>query len=226
MASLLFFSTLVSFILLLIFPIAIVNFIIVGGKKSIFTSLFMFWKIERNNSKDNSAERMKKNLSLLTFEFFSGKYIRKMTQIFLKGMEIFGLILFSIGGIELSNDFRSHVNPDIFDFFFPDIGGKFFWGGLAIFSLSSFFLYFILKSQNLKDWKKRYSLTLVQNSFWQKMLVPEILMHPYFFLSLAGREVFSNSNLNQKDEMLFKLFNKAWRQNKRMIPDEWMEEIR
>ena len=180
----------------------------------------MFWKIDKADSKVESAEKMSKNLSLLLFLGDGAK--KKFLILLFRMLEILGLILLSIGGIELGNDFQSHVNPDVFDFFFPDIGGNIFWGGLSLFSFSSFFLYFIFGQEDLRSWRKRINKIRNLPGFWEEILISKTLMHPYFFLSSGGRALLQKKKM-VFDEKIFRFLNKAIRENLRGIPEEWID---
>lgn len=220
-AFFLFLSYLLSLTAWFFYPILALNFLVIGPNKSFFSSLFMFWKIDKKDLNLKSAESLSQNLTFLLY--LSGKVRRRTAFVVFRSLEILGLILFSIGGVEVSNDFQSHLNPDIFDFLFPDFGGRFFWGGLALFSFSSFFLYFLLGFENLKKWKIRIKKVKNLPSFWEKLLVSETLLHPYFFISPDLRVLLQKEKM-VFDEKIFRFLNKALRSNLPRIPDEWIRE--
>ena len=140
-------------------------------------------------------------------------------KLMLTATQIVALILIMIGGIEVFNDYNSHINPDIFDFLFPEVGAGMFWGGIALLALTYFFR-FLIPATNVIKWKKRI---LASNNFFSSLrdcAISLSLLHPYFFLSPEGRKLVKNQKISSGQLTL--LLRKVFIENKDVIPDKWL----
>lgn len=138
-------------------------------------------------------------------------------------LEVLFLVLIMIGAIEVYNDFHSHLNPDIFDFLFPEGGAEFLWGGIALLSLTYFFLNFLIPGLSGHKWKKRLTLSTRFRPFIKELVISNSLFHPYFFLSPAGRAYLKENP--KPEEELSLLLEKALIENKDRIPENWLKKL-
>jgi len=165
-------SYLIALIIYLIPFIFFLNLILIGsGNKDSFLSIYFFLGGITN-------------YSLLVSRLANPKFAKVLGNILL----FFSLIILTIGGMEMFNDYSSHVNPDIFDLLLPEYGGKLFWGGAFLLTLSSFILNFLSQSQSIKVWKKREEVAKKLPKYLQTLVFSKSILHPYFFLDTEDRK--------------------------------------
>jgi|GEM_PF-1530741 len=131
------------------------------------------------------------------------------------------LIATGFGAAEISNDYSSHLNPDFFDLLFPANGAVLFYGGLALFILTGFFLYFLLPVRNLRKWKRRMETSSRFSPGYRNWIVSPALLHPYFFLSPGAKNFCAQHAVDPK--IISLLFNIALVENRDIIPFEWLK---
>jgi len=196
----------------------ILNIIIAKNWQNIFLPLIF---AKDDNLTFGQTKSRGFQFSFLLSRLFWSKRITLPFKFFLRLMEFLALVSVGIGIVELSNDFSSHLNPDFLDILFPQSGAFLFYGGITLFSLSSFFLYFALPQDNIQKWKARIQESQPKPKFIKKLIISQALLHPYFFLSPHGRHSASQNQENQKRLSL--LLEKALLENKDRIPEEWLE---
>jgi len=213
-------SYIIAWVILIAFPIAILNYFLQENTESSVVSILLF--VSENNFRLPNKINWKDHLFyfLLNKGLTSKKKVAAL-KLMLPIAQITTLVLIMIGGIEVFNDYTSHVNPDIFDFLFPKTGAGMFWGGLALLALT-YFVYFLISAANAVKWKKRIFISNNLSPLLRDYVISSSLVHPYFFLSPRGRGLVKNKKISSRRLAL--LLEKAFIENKDQIPDEWLEE--
>lgn len=199
-------------------PIAILNYFFQDGDKGILTPVLLFV------SKELEFPGLMPFKNYFYSFLLNGIFCTKKKLVVLRSLatflEIISLVSIILGGIEVYNDYHSHLNPDAFDFFFPENGAGMFWGGIAALTLSYFFLTFLIPGQSIRKWKRRLEISSKISPSIEEFIIARSLFHPNFFLSPSGRTaVKENHKLADKLPLLLE---KAFIKNKDRIPDEWL----
>jgi hypothetical protein len=161
-----------------------------------------------------------RNFSLLLSPLVYSKFTVLPLKFILRFCEYLALVSMGIGAVEISNDFSSHLNPDLLDLFFPADGGVLFFGGFTLFVLAGFFLYFILGARNLRRWKRRLEISAQYSAGYQQLIISPALLHPYFFLSPGAKHFCVKHKIGTKRIAL--LLEKALIENRDIISLEWL----
>jgi hypothetical protein len=222
--GLIIFCFLVS-VLMLIFPwLWLSNLITRGSFGKVF---FTFFLSSENLSRIKWHKILKNYKKINDFPWVMIWASREKKFFVLKAtfhlLSLFSVGLATIGLVEVWNSIASHADPDWLDLFFPETGAGFLWGGLGIISVCVYVLNFILASQNIRRWKRRVKALQKSPEFLKKLLTPEEVFNPYFFLTREGRKRMEE-NPALASQMAF-LFKKAWRENLEQIPEEWLAKI-
>jgi len=214
-------SHLIAAIIAISLPVAIANYLVAGEHKNILFPFLMIFVEKKDISFFLNHKFKDYFFSFLVNKLFCSKKI----ILFLKGaliiIQCVTFLSIILGAIEVFNDYHSHANPDIFDFFFPQYGAGMFWGGTTIFVFTFFFLNFIFPNKSLLKWKYRLIAISDFAPILRRLAVSPLFFHPYFFLSPAGRLLVKRNGLSA--EKLHLLLTKAFRENKREIPEEWLK---
>jgi len=191
-------------------PIALVNYSIQDYQNGSLVPMLLLFGPSKNTY-----------FSFLLTEIVCNKKIASFLKNFAQFIRVMALVTIVLGGIDVFNDYNSHVNPDVFDLLFPKNGAVMFWGGAAVFIFTYFHLSFLTGGTSLVKWKGRLNASSGISPFLRYFAVSQSLLHPYFFLSLRGRRlVGKNKKLNKK---LILLLKKAFVEERDEIPDEWLD---
>jgi len=213
-------SYLLALIVLATLPIALINYSIQDyGNSNLIPVLLTLKGGTDINFLGNSP------LKDTLFSFLlAGCLCHKKMALVLKNLakviHVLAFVLIILGGIDVFNDYNSHVNPDIFDLLFPENGAVMFWGGIAVLTLVYFYLSFLTADTSLSRWKKRLAAIPSISPVFKYLVVSQSLLHPYFFLSPNGRRL-----VNKKEEInkkLILLLKKAFVENRDRIPEKWL----
>lgn len=217
---LVFFSYSIAFIVVSTLVIAISNYFFRDNTKSVLAPMILF------SSHDYLKILKERKYFSILFSFLLSDWFCFKKRIFLwrstvLSIRFFAILLIVIGGIDVYNDYNSHINPDVFDFLFPESGSAFFWGGIVLLNTTFFLLDFLMPTSRSLGWKDRLEKSFVMSPTTREFVVSRSLLHPYFFLSPHGRLLVKTNNTPTNKLSL--LLEKAFVKGKDWIPDEWLE---
>lgn len=104
-----------------------------------------------------------------------------------QALKLMALLATIIGAIETTNSIHSHVNPDIFDWFFPENGAYALWGGLTGLSFGHFLTGFLLRIQSASQQRKRLAELPNLPEYLKNIVFSSALSHKYFYLPRKER---------------------------------------
>lgn len=203
-----------------VIPITILNYFFQDSNEGILAPILLFVP-EKEWNLSGTVPFKNYFFSFLLNSIFCSERKILLTKTLATGLEVISLVLIILGGIEVFNDYNSHLNPDIFDFLFPEYGALMFWGGIFVLTVAYFFLAFLIPGLSVKKWKKRLALSADLPPFIKEFVFSRSLFHPNFYLTPSGRLIVKNNTEAIEDLPL--LLEKAFIKNKDRIPENWVD---
>ncbi len=120
--------------------------------RKLFAKSFFLFFLENRKEQEISNQEQRFNQFIL----WINRRPQQQFFLFLNNLaKVIGLLIVLLGANEVYNSFFSHSTPDWFDFFFPENGTTFFWGGLTFLNFSFFMQDFLIEPKNLNIEKQR-----------------------------------------------------------------------
>lgn len=120
-----------------------------------FSKSFLLFFLKNKNGQADSRINQRLNQIIVWINLEPQK---KLFLGLINFFQLTSLLIIFLGANEVYNSFFSHSTPDLFDFFFPENGTTFFWGGLTFLNFSFFMQDFLIRSDNLKSSNQRKRL--------------------------------------------------------------------